>query len=258
MPPDSEIPDVEGAVALQGCVGSVIRTPASRPKDRALLLTNGHCVEGERPKPGTALVDQPADREVPIADRQGYPRTTARATRLLYATMSGTDVALYRLNTTYGQLKAKSAKVFRLASTAVRAGDPLSLADAGGRRKCIAEAVVPHLREGGYQQDDAIRYTSAEDCDTGHGTSGSAFLAPDGRTVAGIHNTHNDSDAGAEPCADDKPCEVSRDGAVSSRNGRGYGQQTHTSTDCLTRGTKLDLSVPRCALTGATSLPAHR
>ncbi|WP_369216071.1 trypsin-like serine protease [Streptomyces flavofungini] len=258
VPPDSAIPDVEGAVDLHGCVGSVIRTPTSRPQDPALLLTNGHCVEGERPKPGTALVDKPADREAPIADHQGYPKATARANRLLYATMSGTDIALYRLNTSYGQLEAKGAKVFRLASTAVRTGDPLALADAAGRRKCTAEAVVPHLREGGYQQDNAIRYRTAKDCDPGHGMSGSALLAPDGRTVVGIHNTHNDPNADAEPCADNKPCEVRRDGAVSSKDGRGYGQQTHAITDCLARGTKLDLTLPKCTLTDAADHRAHR
>ena len=76
-------------------------------------------------------MDQPADREVPIADRQGYPQTTARAKRLVYATMTGTDIALYRLDKTYAQLKAEGAKVFRLASAPVRAGDPLTVASAG-------------------------------------------------------------------------------------------------------------------------------
>jgi hypothetical protein len=69
-------------------------------------------VEGDHPAPGAALVDQPADRTVSIADAQGYPRASARADRLVYATMTGTDIALYRLNRTYAQLAAKGAKVF--------------------------------------------------------------------------------------------------------------------------------------------------
>ncbi|EOD65217.1 trypsin-like serine protease [Amycolatopsis vancoresmycina] len=247
VPPDDVIPDVEGAVDLTSCVGSVVSTPASRPHDPALLLTNGHCVPGPRPAPGTAVVDRPADFPAPIADRQGYPQVTARANRLLYATMTGTDIALYRLDKTYAQLR--TAKVFRLTSTPVHAGDTLTLAYPSTRLKCTAEAVVPHLREGGYEQDASIRYATGPDCTPWHGTSGSALLAPDGTTVAGIHNTHNDS---GEQCTENNPCEVDSAGAVTSVPGRGYGQQVAGITACL-KGSELDLARPGCTLTKAVS-----
>ncbi|MEU0840105.1 serine protease [Streptomyces sp. NPDC005962] len=249
VPPDDLIPDMEGTTDLSGCAGSVVRTPASRPQDPALMLTNGHCVQGDWPAPGTATVDQPADREVPIADRQGYTQATARANRLVYATMTGTDIALYRLDKTYAQLKAERAKVFQLASAPVRAGDSLTVASAGQRHKCTAEAVVPHLREGGYQMDNSIRYATSDNCAPWHGDSGSALLAPDGTTVVGIHNTHNDDGA---QCTDNNPCEVGPDGKVTSQKGRSYGQQVHTITKCLAKGSKLDLSRQGCTLTGAT------
>ncbi|MEU5265917.1 serine protease [Amycolatopsis sp. NPDC021455] len=245
VPADDPVPNVEGAVELYGCVGSVVRAPASRPKDPALLLTNGHCVQGQRPAPGTALVDRPADREVPIADRQGYPQATARANRLLYATMTGTDIALYRLDKTYAQLTAEGAKIFRLTDTPVRAGDALTMAATSSRLTCTAEAVVTHLREGGYQQDDSIRYATSDDCAPWHGTSGSALLAPDGTTVVGIHNTHNDA---GEQCTDDNPCEVGPDGTVTSVRGRGYGQQVYRIAACLAKGSKLDLANRDCTL----------
>ncbi|MEV6647800.1 serine protease [Amycolatopsis sp. NPDC051371] len=244
VPPDDVIPDVEGAVELNGCVGSVVRTPTSRPHDPALLLTNGHCVQGERPAPGAALVDRPADFEAPIADHQGYPKVTPRANRLLYATMTGTDIALYRLDKTYAQLS--TAKVFRLTSSPMRAGDVLAMAYTSTRLHCTAEAVVPHLREGGYQQDNAIRYATSPDCAPWHGTSGSALLAPDGVTVVGIHNTHNDA---GEQCTADNPCEVGADGSVTSVEGRGYGQQVSGIAACVGQGSKLDLTRPGCALT---------
>ncbi|MEU5926322.1 trypsin-like serine protease [Streptomyces antimycoticus] len=248
VPPDDVIPDVEGVVDLDNCVGSVVRIATSRPQDPALVLTNGHCVEGQRPAPGTAIVDQPADREAYIADHQGYPQTTARTKRLVYATMTGTDIALYRLDKTYKQLKAEGAKTFQLTTTPVRAGDPLTMAYTSQRFNCTAEAVVPHLREGGYQQNDSIRYATSKDCAPWFGTSGSALLAPDGTTVAGIHNTHNDA---GEQCTDDNPCEVDSDGTVTSVKGRGYGQQVYMIPACLTKGSKLDLSQQGCTLTGA-------
>ncbi len=247
VPPDDLIPNVEGAVDLGNCAGSVVRPATSRLQDPALLLTNGHCVEGRRPAPGNAIVDRPADRKVPIADPQGYPKTTARAKRLVYATMTGTDIALYRLNKTYAQLKHEGAKIFRLTSTPVRPGDRLTMAYTSRRFNCTAEAVVTHLREGRYQQNDAIRYATGKDCAPFQGTSGSALLAADGTTAVGIHNTHN---LAGEQCTDDNPCEVGPTGAVTSVKGRSYGQQVHMITTCLTVGSKLDLSHRGCTLTG--------
>ncbi|MFJ8314255.1 MULTISPECIES: trypsin-like serine protease [unclassified Streptomyces] len=247
VPPDDAIPDVEGTIDLQDCVGSVVRTPASHPDDPALMLTNGHCVQGQRPAPGAALIDQPASRDVPVADHEGYPRTTAHANRLVYATMTGTDIALYRLDTTYAQLQAKGAKVFQLASTPVHVGDPLSMAYPVRRLECTAEAVVPHLREGGYQMDNSIRYAAGSGCNPQHGYSGSPLLARDNTTIVGIHNTHNDD---GQQCTDNNPCEVAADGTVTSTKGRNYGQQVNVITACLTKGSKLNLSSQDCTLTG--------
>ncbi|MGW1209000.1 trypsin-like serine protease [Streptomyces sp. NPDC002499] len=254
VPPDDAVPDVAGTVDLGGCAGSVVRTSASRPQDPALLLTNGHCVQGDWPRPGAALVDQPADRGVPVADRQGYPQATARAMRLVYATMTGTDIALYRLDKSYAQLAAEGAKVFRLTSVPMRAGDALKVASVGSRHACTVEAVVPRLREGGYQMTDSVRYAAGQDCNPWHGDSGSALLAADGSTVAGIHNTHNDN---GEQCTDNNPCEVGPNGDVTSWQGRGYGQQVHMIAACLSKGSTLDLTRKGCGLTGAGHRPGH-
>ncbi len=250
VPPDDEIPDVGGMVGLQGCVGSVVRTPTSEPDAPALMLTNGHCVQEDRPAPGEALVDRPADLEVPVADSRGYPLVTARAERLVYATMTGTDVALYRLDRTYEQLDSRGAKVFELGTTPVRPGDEVAMVSTSTRSDCSVEAVPAHLREGGYQQDDPIRYASGEGCLPYPGMSGSVLLAADGSTVVGVHNTHN-RDGGE--CTDDNPCEVDADGNVTFEQGRGYGQQVHTVPACLTDRSELDLSRRDCSLTGAAS-----
>jgi len=226
----------------------VVRTAASAPEDPALVLTNGHCVQGDRPAPGAALVDQPADREAQIADAQGYPQATTHLNRLVYATMTGTDIALYRADKTYAQLAAEGAKVFQLTTTPIQPGDPLTLAYSSSRLNCTAEAVVPHLREGGYQLDRSIRYATTQGCAPWHGMSGSALLAADGTTVAGVHNTHNDS---GEQCTDNNPCEVDAYGTVTSTKDRGYGQQVDQIAGCLTTGSKLDLSRESCALIGA-------
>ncbi|MEK8171792.1 hypothetical protein NKH77_27770 [Streptomyces sp. M19] len=52
------------------------------------------------------------------------------------------------------------------------------MAYTGERMDCAAEAVVPRLREGGYEQRDSIRYATGGNCAPFPGTSGSALLAP--------------------------------------------------------------------------------
>ncbi|MEV7570661.1 trypsin-like serine protease [Streptomyces tanashiensis] len=254
VPPFDPIPNVEGAAKVGDCLGSVVRPPTARPQDPALALTNGHCVPSGRPAPGKALVDRPADLASPVTinDSAGYTRTTARATRLVYATMTGTDIALYRLDKTYAQLAAEGAKVFRLSTTPMRKGDRLSMAYTSNRPSCTVEAVVPHLREGGYQQDRAVRYATSDSCASRPGHSGTALLASDGETVVGINNTHNRD---GEQCTDNNPCEVGRDGSVTAVQGRSYGQQVHQIAACLTAGSRWKLTRPGCAPTGATAGP---
>jgi hypothetical protein len=145
-------------------------------------------------------------------------------------------------------LAAQGAKVFRLTSKPVRAGDPLTLAYSSGRSTCKAEAVVERLREGGYEMSDSIRYATSADCAPSQGQSGSPLLAADGVTVVGVHNTHN---VAGEMCTDDNPCEVGPDGTTTAVQGRAYGQQVDLITACLGRGSRLDLDRPRCALTGS-------
>ncbi|GAB3875186.1 serine protease [Kibdelosporangium lantanae] len=239
VPPLDRIPDVSGSALLPGCVGSVVRTPTARPTDPALLLTNGHCLGDRRPKPGQALVDRPADLDVDITDNIGYPMTTEHASRLVYATMTGTDIAIYRLDRTYAQL---TAKVHDLTTRPMKAGDRVDMLAGSARGACTVEAVVPHLREGGYQEDNSVRYATSDACEHLHGYSGSALLS--GNTVVGIHNTGNDS---GEQCTDDNPCEVAADGTVTSTRGRGYGQQVDQIAACFT-GSRLDLNRYGCSL----------
>ncbi|WP_033288506.1 trypsin-like serine protease [Amycolatopsis jejuensis] len=252
VPPDSPVPNVEGTAKVGDCQGAVIRPDTASPEDPALALTNGHCIKGDRPAPGKALVDQPAnlDRPIPIADPAGYPQTTARATRLVYATMTGTDIALYRLDKTYAQLAADGAKVFRLSATPMRAGQQLTMAYSGSRPQCTVEAVVPHLREGGWQQDNSVRYAASDTCASKPGYSGSALLS-DENTVAGINNTSNRD---GKQCTEGNPCEVAEDGTVTAVQGRSYGQQVAPISGCLVAGSRVDLSRPGCTLTGA---PGH-
>ncbi len=227
-PPDTPVPDLEGAASIGGCSASVVRTDHTRPSDPALLLTNGHCVP-QRPAPGQTLREVAIAVPVTIGDRQGYLQAKANTTHLVHATMTGTDTALFRLDQTYAQLRAQGVKVFKLTDRSARPGEKVDIISAGNgdRFKCTIEAVVPHLREEGYTQDNAYRYDP--ECKPSHGGSGSPIVLRDGVTVVGVHSTGNDS---GEQCTANNPCEVAADGTVTVHQGARYGQQITYPAAC--------------------------
>jgi hypothetical protein len=232
---------------INGCSASAVRTGRSEPNDPALLLTNGHCAE-ERPPRGTGIRDRPSRLSVTVGDVSGNASVRAFTTRLLYATMSGTDVALYRLDRTYAELADAGVPALTLSDEGSRVGDRVTLLSGAWQESfaCTIEAIVPTLREGGYEQHDALRYATSAGCEPGPGTSGSPLVDPDTRQVVAIHNTHNDGDG--EACGDDNPCEVDPQGATTAVKGRSYAQQTAGLARCIAAGSRVVLTQPGCAL----------
>lgn len=69
----------EGTVALSNCSGAVVRLPNSTDRDPALVMSNGHCLEGGFPASGEVVVDRPSSRTSPSSTR--VPVTRARCAR---------------------------------------------------------------------------------------------------------------------------------------------------------------------------------
>jgi hypothetical protein len=99
---------LEHTIALSNCSGSLVRFPTSAGTDRAMLLTNGHCYEGGMPDPGVVLTNRSSTRSGTLLDANGNSRGTVRADLLIYATMTGTDISLYRLNETFSALQTRT------------------------------------------------------------------------------------------------------------------------------------------------------
>lgn len=243
-----EGPGLAGTAVVDRCSAAVIRVQSSQPADHALLLTNGHCAE-RRPPRGKALGARKVQSIVTINGAAGNAIVRTSTTRLLYATMTGTDVAVYRLASTYAQLAESGVRVLSLSERGPAAGDRLSLLSGTYQTtfSCRVDAIVPTLREGGYEQRDAIRYGRSASCEPEPGTSGSPLL--DARTgdVVAIHNTHNVGDR--RRCSVDNPCEVDPSGKTTAVKRRGYAQQTAGLATCIVPGSRLDLSNPGCQLT---------
>jgi hypothetical protein len=235
-----------GTVALGNCSGSLVRGPRSRDGDRALVLTNGHCLETGMPKGGEVIADRPSTRTFRLLDAGGDRELgTLTATRIEYATMTDTDVAVYRLGTTYERIRRRyGISPLRLSLAHPRAGTPIRVVSGYWKKvySCKIDAFVHRIREAGWTWKDSIRYTAG--CDTVGGTSGSPILDARTRRVIGVNNTGNEN---GERCTLNNPCEVAEDGTVTVRHGTEYGQQTYLLARCLGAGSEVVLG-GSCAL----------
>ncbi|GAA5164870.1 serine protease [Amycolatopsis dongchuanensis] len=233
-----------GTVELSNCSGAVVRTPDSRGGDHALVLTNGHCDEAGMPAPGVVVLNRPTNRTMHLLREDGSELTTLRSTKLVYATMTDTDVALYQLDSTYDQLTALGGQALTLAAAPAKEGTRISVISGFFQRTwtCSIERVLYSLREGDWTWKNSIRYTP--ECKTIHGTSGSPVVDTATGEVVGVNNTGNDE---GYSCTVDNPCEVDEQGTVTVLEGRSYGQQTALLVPCLVNS-EIALDRPGCAL----------
>ena len=243
--------DFEGIVQLSNCSGALVRYESSQPGDKGIVLTNGHCVDyqGDMIPPNRHLINELVTRQFSLLSRDGQSRVgTVSSSKILYATMTGTDMALYELKETFEQISSRfGVDALTLANVRPDAGTIIEIISGYWRRGygCKVDGFVHELREAGYKFTDSIRYEINGGCKTIHGTSGSPIIEGGTRTVIGVNNTGND-DGGK--CTMNNPCEVDENGKVTAVKGRSYGQQTWHVYTCLNDRNQLDLSRDGCKL----------
>ncbi|MGC9665541.1 S1 family peptidase [Planosporangium sp. 12N6] len=238
--------DLTATIKLNNCSATLVRFPRSVDTDRAMMLTNGHCYEGGMPAAGTVLVNRASSRTGSLLNASGRAVATVTADRLLYATMTRTDVSLYRLTQTYRSIQSATG----LSAKTISASHPTSgtsmFIPSGYWKQvwqCSINGFVPTLREASWTFQDSIRYNTG--CTTIHGTSGSPIVSTATGEVIGINNTVNDN---GEMCTLNNPCEVDQNGNTTATKGQSYGQQTYWFTTCLTAANTVDLNVSGCLL----------
>ncbi len=238
--------DLTATIRLNNCSASLVRFPTSRSGDRAMMLTNGHCFEGGFLQAGQVIVNRASTRQGTLRNAAGTGVATVTADRVLYATMTGTDVTLYRLTSTFAAIRSSTGISARtIASGHPAAGDTFVPSGFFARVfNCDVQTFVPTMREGQWTWHDSLRYASG--CDTIHGTSGSPIVSVATGEVVGINNTANDN---GQVCTLNNPCEVGPDGVPHATKGLRYGQETYWFDTCLSARRTIDLTTPGCLLT---------
>jgi len=238
--------DFEGIVALSGCSGSLVKFIGQPETDKAYVMTNGHCHETGYIPINQFIYNRASSRRFTLLTPDGRDSGRLHATHTVYATMTKTDVALYRVTATYADIKRQyNIRPLELSNIHPDAKIPIEIISGFWRRgySCDIDGFVFKLMEAGYENNDSIRFT--RQCDTIGGTSGSPILATGTRTQIGINNTGNENGG---RCTEGNPCEVDENGNVTYSKGVNYGQQTYWFYSCLNPSFEIDLNIPGCAL----------
>ncbi len=245
---DAAAVDFTAIVALSNCSGSLVRFTNSLPTDKAMVLTNGHCVSGFVDA-GDAISHEASSRTFSLLASNGKTKLgTLRASELIYATMTGTDMALYRLTQTNAQIAALyRVTPLTIADTHPVAGTAIRIVSGYWRKiySCSVSNFVYQLREATWTFTDSLRF-SEPGCETIPGTSGSPIIHAATRAVIGINNTGNESGG---RCTMDNPCEVDNVGTVTVNKGASYGQQLYQLYSCLDTNNEINLERTGCLLT---------
>jgi len=239
--------DFTGIAALSNCSGSLVRFASSVSTDPALILTNGHCYEGGMPGPGVVITDRSSSRSFTLLRPSGSNAGTVRANRVLYSTMTKTDVTLYRLTETYGAIQSRlGVPALTLSQSAPAAGAGMAVVSGYWKRiyTCSVQSTIYKLREANWTMESSIKYRQPG-CETIGGTSGSPIVSTSTGQVIGVNNTGNED---GERCTLNNPCEVDAAGNITVDQGAAYGQQTWWFYTCLSAARTIDLNKSGCLL----------
>lgn len=237
--------DFRGIVALSGCSGSLVRFDDSSPSDQALVLTNGHCVR--MIEPGTVLSSQSVSRGFDVLSSEAKKIGKLNADKLIYATMTKTDFAIYRVRETYQQIADRyQIEALTFARDQSSIGTPIEILSGYWKQgfACEVESFAYNLKEGRWLFEDSLRY-SRPGCDVFGGTSGSPVIEAGTRSVVAVNNTANQS---GRRCEVNNPCEIDESGTVFYKKGYGYAQQTYWVYSCRNAQGEFDLNTPGCLL----------
>lgn len=202
------------------CTASLIETGVD--EGPAYVITNGHCVGLDGAPSNSAVVDEEAYGDATFFQTaDDGERLTVPATRVEYATMRATDVAIVRLDATLGDLRAAGAVPRAIAASAPAEGTDVVNIAAPTQGLVEGEWVLRRGECTVGAPGDIIEFrwlwldTQPNDCPgVRGGSSGSPLIA--GNEIVSLINTTNTGvpvERG-DTCYLGKPCEIDGNAAV--------------------------------------------
>ncbi|HEY4185113.1 MAG TPA: trypsin-like peptidase domain-containing protein [Polyangia bacterium] len=247
------------------CSGALVVASADPAASNApaYLLTAGHCAQGGFPPPnavvsGLELGGSPTSvRFREFADSQDAAVGT-RASRVIFSTMKGMDLALIQLVSTRAELRARGIVPFVLSGTPTAAGEEVAIVGHPNLQPatistCRFARRLPVVLEGGYHWFDA----EADDCQgEAPGSSGSPVFSLATGLVVAVENTLAEPLLdGFSPCALNHPCEVTSAG-VQYADGAVYAMGVSGLLACFDSTGSLDLQRSGCPLDRGVGMDA--
>lgn len=224
----------------------------------AYAVTNGHCYDGSNfLNPEEIRLNQPSHLIFKLNYfKDGVNRVrSVSVRRTVYATMKGTDITILELATPFKQLVREGFSPLKIDEVSAPLGEPIEiigipLTGMESSQSFLHRAVCEvgqsvNVREDIYKWEKSIRNR----CSLVGGMSGSPVVSLHSNRVVAIANTGVDDDALSQPqCSLNRPCEVSRDGKISTLAHENYAQRVSDIPSCFDRRGLFNLNLPACRL----------
>jgi len=224
----------------------------------AYAVTNGHCaVIPDFPAATEIITNRPSDMVFKLnyfVNAKSLVRSVG-VQQVVYATMKGTDITIFELNTTFKQLVKEGFTPLDIDPVPPKSGEPVQVIGIPGTgvksslrylHKAVCETGQSvNLNEDVYQWKNSVRHR----CSTIGGMSGSPMISLRTNRVIAIVNTGVNDDAQEQPeCSWNRPCEVSSNGAILTLPEENYAQRIDAIPSCFDNKGMFNLKLPSCRL----------
>ena len=247
------------AVVAGDCSGSLFKMPGMQDSEKALVLTAGHCVgvgslDGRYPADGEVFLNHPASNSVIVRTTKNEPGERIGYRRILFASMTGTDLAVIELEASLRELVDRGYVVYSLAPEMPKPGLTLEF-DSYNRDVhsiCEVDAIVPIVKEGSWTWENSVRMRAGPACQYQHGQSGTAGVEMRSKLIYAIAQTGYQ---GGPPCSLNNPCEVhpGTRATTTAQIDQGYAMPTAALLRCYDQARRrFDFDLGTCTLRGKT------
>jgi V8-like Glu-specific endopeptidase len=242
--------DFNGIVKTDQCSGALVHFSGQPQSHFGYVLTNGHCLKRKKMMPANLSISNKNNRLKMKVYSKDLRAIKIRATKLIFATMDDTDVALYKINMTYTQLANLGVDSFELGTQRPNIFDQVDIVSGFWNRgyQCEIKRFIYKIREGKYTWYDSLALAS-NDCNIVDGVSGSPIITRGRRLIVAIINSGNED---GRLCTQENPCEVDTFGNRIIDKSVSYGQQTYQIYSCLSLDFQINLDLVGCQLSNKT------